>query len=282
MTMIRDSHFPRSIWRVIRTSPTHGAWNMAVDEAVLEAVGRGEVAPTLRLYAWQPACLSLGYAQSVSDVDFQALAVQGWELVRRPTGGRAILHTDELTYSVIGPQSEPRLLGGVLESYQVLSAALLQALQNLNIPAQALEKPLPPRGSDPKGPVCFEVPSNYEITVEGKKLIGSAQARRKQGVLQHGSLPLYGDLTRITRALIFRDEAERSAVAQRLLQRATTAELILGRPLDWESAARAFESAFTEALNLELQVGVLTPAELEQAQELVANKYASKEWTGRV
>ncbi len=282
MTMNTEFNFPRATWRVVRTPPTHGAWNMAVDEAILEAIGRGEAAPTLRLYAWQPACLSLGYAQSASDVDFQALADRGWELVRRPTGGRAILHTDELTYSVIGPQSEPRLLGGVLESYHVLSAALLHALQILGIPAQALEKPLPLAGSDPKGPVCFEVPSNYEITVEGKKLIGSAQARRKQGVLQHGSLPLYGDLARITQALVFTGEKERSAAAQRLFQRATTAELILGRPLDWESAARAFERAFCETLNLELQDGELSQVELEQAQELVVKKYAHQEWTERV
>ncbi len=127
----------------------------------------------------------------------------GWDLVRRPTGGRAILHTDELTYSVAGPQDEPRLAGSVLESYRVLAQALLYALQLLAIPAQAQEKPgTASTGSPNQNPVCFEVPSNYEITVGGKKLVGSAQARRKEGVLQHGSLPLYGDLTRIVQALL--------------------------------------------------------------------------------
>ena len=92
---------------------------MAIDEAILEAAGHGEVPPTLRLYSWQPACLSLGYAQPFADADQAALERFGWQIVRRPTGGRAILHTDELTYSVSGPQSEPRLAGSVLESYRV-------------------------------------------------------------------------------------------------------------------------------------------------------------------
>ena len=109
---------------------------MAMDEAILEAVGRGESQPTLRLYAWEPACLSLGYAQPLADVDMPRLQAHGWELVRRPTGGRAILHTDELTYSVIAPLDEPRLAGGVLESYSRLAAALLEALRQLNLPVE--------------------------------------------------------------------------------------------------------------------------------------------------
>ncbi len=151
-------------WRVIYSPPASGAWNMAVDEAILEGVANGKSPPTLRLYAWDPPCLSLGYAQPISDVDLQALKSHGWQLVRRPTGGRAILHTDELTYSIIGRQDDPRLAGSVVESYQRLSQALLRALQSLGIPAIAEANPALPAGSDPKGPVCFEVPSTYEIT----------------------------------------------------------------------------------------------------------------------
>ena len=274
--------FPKTTWRLIRNKPARGPWNMAVDEAILEACGQGDVPPTLRLYAWEPACLSLGYAQPAADVDYERLETHGWDIVRRPTGGRAILHTDELTYAVIGPHSEPRLAGSVLESYQRLSEALLKALHLMGIPAQAQEKPAIPTGSDPKGPVCFEVPSNYEITVNGKKLIGSAQARRRQGVLQHGSLPLYGDLTRITQALKFGDESERQAAATRLETRATTAEHILGNPLTWEQAAQAFAQAFLEVLQLDLQEGEITPGELRRAGELVKMKYANPEWTLRV
>jgi lipoate-protein ligase A len=254
---------------------------MAVDEAILETSSRGEARPTLRLYAWQPACLSLGYAQPVADADLDRIDALGWDLVRRPTGGRAILHTDELTYSVTGSQSEPRLEGGVLESYRRLSQALLAGLQALHIPAQsALQEAAALRG-ETKGPVCFEVPSNYEITVQGKKLIGSAQARKHEGVLQHGTLPLWGDLTRITQALCFKDEDKREDAAARLISRATTVEAVLNYRVDWDTAAAAFVSAFEQALNLTLEPGELTPQECKRADELVVEKYANPSWTGK-
>ncbi len=198
---------------------------MAADEAILEATTRGEVPPTLRLYAWDPPCLSLGYAQCAADVDPARLARLGWHLVRRPTGGRAILHTDELTYSISGNQDEPRLAGGVLDSYRRLSFALLDALLRLGVNAAADPQPSQPLNTSPKGPVCFEVPSNYEITVLGKKLVGSAQARRHEGVLQHGSLPLTGDLTRITRVLNYPAETDRQHAAERIHLRAATLEV---------------------------------------------------------
>jgi len=272
--------YPLTKWRFLMTPPSAGDWNMAVDEAILEAVGRGDVLPTLRLYAWVPPCLSLGYAQRFADVDRNRLAERGWGLVRRPTGGRAILHTDELTYAVIGPYSDPRLSGSVLESYQRLSAALLKALSLLDIPAQVNEVVTNERNA--KGPVCFEVPSNYEITVNGKKLIGSAQARRKEGVLQHGSLPLYGNLTRIIKVLVYSNEAKRADAESRLRVHATTAAEILGQPLTWDTAAKAFKAAFTEVLNLELSTGDLTPSERSRAAELDTEKYANPKWTERV
>ena len=214
-------------WRLLITPPARGAWNMALDEAILEHIGRGASLPTLRLYAWDPACLSLGHAQPFADVDIGRLRAHGWEVVRRATGGRAILHTDELTYSVIGSAEDPLLAGGVLESYNRLAGALLHAVQRLGLPVEMKEGKANPTGTS--NPVCFEVPSTYEITVHGKKLIGSAQARKKEGVLQHGSLPLTGDLTRICQALVFDDESARAAAAQRLLARATTVESALGR-----------------------------------------------------
>jgi lipoate-protein ligase A len=111
--------FLQAKWRVNRSAPSNGIWNMAVDEAILESVMAGKSETTLRLYAWEPACLSLGYAQPVADVDQEALNKRGLGLVRRPTGGRAILHSDELTYSVISTESDLRLAGGVLESYLI-------------------------------------------------------------------------------------------------------------------------------------------------------------------
>jgi lipoate-protein ligase A len=281
-------NFDKASWRLIQTPAADGPWNMAVDEAILESIGRAEALPTLRLYAWSPPCLSLGHAQPVSDVKLDVLESRGWDLVRRPTGGRAILHADELTYSVIGPQDEPRLARDILHSYLILSQALLRALHLLDIPAQAEGGDVAPNShaSSPQkkqqNPVCFEVPSNYEITVSGKKLVGSAQARRKEGVLQHGTFPLFGDLTRIIQALQFADDAKRLRAQERLLERATTAEAVLGAPLTWEAAAGAYIQAFQEALNLELQPQELTSKELARAQSLLEEKYANPQWTRRI
>jgi lipoate-protein ligase A len=131
-------------------------------------------------------------------------------------------------------------------------------------------------------PVCFEVPSTYEITVGGKKLIGSAQARRKDGVLQHGSLPLTGDLTRICQALVFPDESARDVAMQRLLTRATTVESVLGKEVAWEIAGQAFIQAFEAQLGLKLEAGELSESELRRAEELVNEKYAHPSWTERI
>jgi lipoate-protein ligase A len=277
-----NGDFPLQEWRLIHTPPAAGAWNMAVDEALLESMRLENALPVLRLYAWDPACLSLGYAQPASDVDLEALLQRGWDLVRRPTGGRAILHTDELTYAVIGPHSDPRLAGSVLESYQRLSRALLDALHRLQVPAHSQAQALIPPGSDPKGAVCFEVPSNYEITVDGKKLIGSAQARKRDGVLQHGSLPLSGDLKRITQALAYPDEANRQTAAQRLAERATTVAESLGIEVSWKTAAQAYAQAFRDRLNIRFIESDLTNQERLRAQALLGEKYANHTWTFRV
>jgi lipoate-protein ligase A len=212
----------------------------------------------------------------------------GWDLVRRPTGGRAILHADELTYSVIGPKNEPRLAKDILHSYLILSRALLHALHILDIPAQAannVDFGLN-QSSDSKkkkqNPVCFEVSSNYEIMINSKKLIGSAQARRREGVLQHGTFPLQGDLTRVIQALQFPTQEKRLLAEKRLLERATTAENVLGMPLSWQAAAKAFVQAFHETLNLELHSMELTHKERERTYELVEQKYANPQWTQRI
>ncbi|BAJ63126.1 lipoate--protein ligase family protein [Anaerolinea thermophila] len=271
-----------NIWRLLISPPARGAWNMAVDEALMEFCARGESHPVLRLYAWEPPCLSLGQAQPVGDVHRTRLAEKGWNLVRRPTGGRAILHTDELTYAVIAPATHEIMSGGLLESYMRISRFLLKALDHLAVPAVSQKEYPLPEGANPKGPVCFEVPSNYEITVNGKKLIGSAQFRRKESVLQHGSLPLYGDLTRITLALNHTDEEQRQQSATRLLERAITLEQALGRIVTWQEAADAFIQAFAETFGVTWEIRPLTSHELARVAQLEKEKYAHPSWTERV
>jgi lipoate-protein ligase A len=273
--------YPLQKWRLLITPPAPGAWNMAVDEAILEAVEQNQVLPSLRLYSWEPPCLSIGYAQASTDVDFVRLHTLGWDWVRRPTGGRAILHTDELTYSVIAPLSDPRISGGVLQSYLRLSSALLTALSTLKIPALSKSDNSQVNNAV-SSVVCFEVPSNYEITVDGKKLIGSAQARRKKTMLQHGTFPLWGDLTRITQVLIVPDESNRNKADIRLLIRATTAERILERKISWQEAVNAFIFGFQTELNLELTPTSLSDQEISRAEQLRHKKYTHPSWLERI
>ncbi len=271
-------NFPAAAWRLLKTPPAPGPWNMAVDEAVLEAVGRGDtLLPTLRLYAWEPACLSLGHSQPFADADRTALEENGWDIVRRITGGRAILHTDELTYAVITSPDEPRMEGDIITSYERISKVLLAALESLALPVTAT----PQAKIDPTqaNPVCFEIPSHYEITVDDKKLIGSAQARRKEGILQHGTLPLTGDLARITHALAFDTEQARQAAAARLTQKALTVETALGRRVRWDEAAAAFENAFSSILSIQFEESNLTPTEQARAEALLIEKYTAPAWT---
>ena len=274
-------NFTHQKWRLIITAPADGAWNMAVDEALLDLTGQGASLPCLRLYSWTPPCLSIGYAQPSSDVDFPRLHALGWDWVRRPTGGRAILHTDELTYSVIAPLTEPRVAGGVLESYQCLSTALLTALHSLGLPAEAHPIHLP-ASHGANAAVCFEVPSNYEIVVATKKLIGSAQARRKSGVLQHGTLPLGGDLSRITNVLVYPDDQARKDAAVRLLSHATTVESVLGYTISWEAAAHAMVDGFENELDLELFQDSLSEIEIKCAKQLLQEKYSHPSWLQRI
>lgn len=268
-------------WRLLLSPPARGAWNMAVDEAIFESTGQGDAPPTLRLYSWSPPCLSLGYSQPFSDVSARNLQANNWEIVRRPTGGKAILHTDELTYSICGPDSEPRLKGSVLQSYRQLSTFLLDALMRLGINADAADTNKSVRDNETENPVCFEIPSNYEIAVNGKKIIGSAQARRKSSVLQHGSLPLFGDLTRIVEVLNYPGEQARNLASRRLLKHATTVESVIGYRGDWWLACQAFRKAFQETFHLEIFHGELSEAEGNRAVELYREKYSSALWTER-
>lgn len=268
-------------WRLIIHPPYPGAWNMAVDEAISESTARKSAPPTLRLYDWYPFALSLGQAQPFADADIPALVERGWDIVRRPTGGRAILHADELTYSICAPEDDAHVSGDVLESYRRLSTGLLHALDLAGVKADS--KPKNERDKKATGyPVCFQYPSDYEITYQGRKLIGSAQARRNGGILQHGALPLNGDITRIVQVLIFNNEEQRQSAKIDLRARAITVSEILQRRISWQETADAMVQGFEQALQITLQPGTLSSEEKKRAFTLFNEKYANRQWTERL
>ena len=203
----------------------------------------------------------------------------GIDIVRRPTGGRAILHAEELTYSVALLQTDPRSGGGVVEGYRRLSEGLLAGLLHLGVQAvQAVGT----RGSNEgQTAICFETPADYEITVAGRKLVGSAQWRARGGVLQHGSLPLCGNLTRIVSFLALSD-AEREVQRHRIPRRAITLEEALGRRVPFDMVAQALASGVGQALNLTLVPGEVSTPERSLASDLRDQVYGARDWTARL
>lgn len=179
-------------WRLLFDQPSHAAWNMAADEAMLVALSNGEILPTLRFYGWNPPAVSIGYFQKLNtEIDIAACAEQGIDVVRRLTGGRAVLHEAELTYSLVVREDTPNIPTSVTESYLFFSRAIVAGLQQLGVTAQ-MQQPEPQRRQirSVSSAACFDAPSHYEITVGGRKLVGSAQVRRDGVLLQHGSILL--------------------------------------------------------------------------------------------
>lgn len=280
---ISSQPIPPATWRLLITPPLDGATNMAIDEAILYALAEGHGMPTIRFFQWEPPCLSLGYNQHWDEINEAACRERGYTWTRRATGGKAILHTDEATYSLIIPQDDPRIQGGIVASYRVLSFGLLRGLGKLGLQtAQASkEEVLAQRRAAKGGPVCFDTPSRYEITWQGKKLIGSAQLRRKKIVLQHGTLPLHGDLNRIIDVLNFSD-TERDQQQELLPRRATTLEQALGKILSFDEVINALTQGFAEQLNLTLKEMPLSEQEQALVEKLRAEQYANETWLKRI
>lgn len=286
MTALQLQHepipFSRATWRLlIDDEARSGAANMAIDQAIAQACAAGESFPTLRFYRWQPPAVSLGRHQPLADIDQEAIAARGYEVVRRSTGGRAILHIDELTYSVAASSEEPRVQGGVMDAYLRLSNALVAGLRLLGLTADKAAGDV--RAGKDVSAACFEVPSAYEITAYGRKLLGSAQSRRAKYVLQHGSLPLIGDITRLIDLLLL-DAGEATTLRKQLANHACTLATALGVDADhpsvqFRSVADALTQGFAETLNLDFQPAKLTPLELQSTSRFIREQYANSTWT---
>ena len=258
------------VWRLIVDGAEDGAWNMAVDEAILESYERdaGPAGPTLRLYGWTPATISLGRSQSVHGSHDPAVARrEGLGLVRRPSGGTAVLHELERTYAVVGGLNKAPFSGGVKGAYRAIAGALTHGLRRLGVAAGAAE---PVRGLRPAIPAaCFERAGAWEIEANARKLVGSAQVRRRRAVLQHGSIPIRLDPTRLSTVLGREVDGGRFVDLERSLGRA-----VEDRELD-----AALIGGFEEAFGAKLVPGVLAESEALRAAELRCWKYDSIAWT---
>jgi lipoyl(octanoyl) transferase len=264
------THAARSAWRLLVTEPLDGATNMALDEALLRSRLAGEAPPTVRFFGWAPPAVSLGYGQPLDGLDLAACRRLGLRLVRRPTGGSAILHEEpsfELTYSVVARGGDFPGAEDLLETYRVLGGGLAAGLARLGVAAEVV--PLS-RERGPTAPsFCFARTGSYEIAVGGRKLVGSAQRRQAGGFLQHGSLLLDADRARLR--AVFPGVADPLAGI-------TTVAAALGRRPAFGEVADALAAGLAGAL-APLRPGGLSPAEIALAGRLVAEKYATEAWT---
>lgn len=278
-----------------------GAWNMAVDDAILAAAAAGGP-PTLRFYRWRPACLSVGRNQAIRGALAPGeLARRGWHVVRRPTGGLAVLHAEELTYCVAGTVET---LGRPRAAYAAISAALAEGLRDLGLaasvacappgPAAALPTPARSAGSDGRarrgaapgylaGPEarCFAAAAPGEVTARGRKILGSAQRRAGKALLQHGSLLLAGSQEPVGELIGALDPADRADAppASRPRSETTVAEE-LGRVPPDERIIGALAAAFARRLAPELVPGSLSASERTLAERR-SRAYSSQAWTWR-
>jgi len=236
-----------NIWRYLDPGPASGADNMAMDEKLLAEAVKGCTVPVLRFYTWDPPAVSLGRFQEVaSSVNAEACRKHGIDIVQRITGGRAVFHWRELTYSVISPIGNDLFPNDVLGTYKVLAAGLLAGLVRLGVPAEMVSRSgkfAAMVNRDPKEPACFSSPSWYEILVHGRKIVGSAQRRLAGAFLQHGSILI--DHDPLLEAEVIPGGGLQSAV--------TCIRQESGRDRGLDEVKSAFRAGFSEALGVSIR-----------------------------
>lgn len=234
-------------WRFIDSGPNIGAYNMAIDEELLAKAQLGGKTPVLRFYGWSPPAVSLGRFQKIETaVDAAACKELGFDIVRRITGGRAVLHHHELTYSVIARIDNPLFPPNVLGSYKVIAAGLVAGLTNLGVSAEMVSRTgrhASLVNKSDKDPSCFSSPSWYEIVVDGKKIVGSAQRRQSGAFLQHGSILIGYDP--LLEARVIPGGGRSGGI--------TSIGEVLGKSVPLEEIKAAFLQGFSQALDIEFQ-----------------------------
>jgi len=272
----------REVWRFIDSGDDSPSFNMALDEALLDWHGSGKIPPVIRFYGWKPASLSVGYFQNIEkEIDMDAVKQHGLGFVRRPTGGRGVLHEHELTYSVIVSEEHPEMPKTVTEAYRVISEGILQGFQKLGLEAYfAVPKTSAEKDAlkNPRSAVCFDAPSWYELVVEGRKVAGSAQTRQKGVILQHGSILLDLDEDKLFSLFKYPNERVKERMQKAFKTKAVAINEISSRTITIDEAKEAFKAGFEDGLGIHLEPYTLSEEELDYVYTLAKNKYQSDEW----
>jgi lipoate-protein ligase A len=248
--------------RLIDTGASDAATNMGIDEAVLDGVAEGRSPPTLRLYRWSPAAVTIGYFQGMrEEVDLEACAAAGVDAVRRQTGGGAVFHDAEITYSLILPEGGPLSPPDILESYRLICAGIVAGLGRLGVEAEF-------------------APIN-DIVSGGRKLSGNAQTRRRGCLLQHGTVLLDVDVETMFSLLLVPREKLKGKLIEDVKARVASLRSLLGREPSYEEAAAALAEGFRAAwqgFGVEFERGELSLVEEAAARDLARDKYSSAAW----
>ncbi|WP_124220727.1 lipoate--protein ligase family protein [Aquisalibacillus elongatus] len=264
-------------WYFINSGTHDASYNMALDECLLRWHSEGEIPPVLRFYTWEPATMSVGYFQKVDGkIHIENVKKHGFDFVRRLTGGRAVLHDHELTYSVVVSEDHPKMPKTVTEAYRVITKGLLEGYRNLGIEAELAvpEGKLQQTGSA----VCFDEPSWYELVIDDKKAAGSAQTRKQGVILQHGSVPISMDDDLLFDLFEYPSEEVRTRAKEKFKGKAISMESYLGREFSFDEVEKAFYKGFEEGLDVKLVPYQLTEDQEQEVLNLAKEKYQSDEW----
>ncbi|MCA0147643.1 lipoate--protein ligase family protein [Rossellomorea vietnamensis] len=272
----------KETWRFIDSGNCSPSYNMALDEALLDWHSEGKIPPTIRFYGWDPATLSVGYFQKVEkEINLDAVKEHGLGFVRRPTGGRGVLHEHELTYSVIVSEEHPEMPRTVTEAYRVISEGILKGFQGLGLEAYfAVPRTAEEREGlkNPRSAVCFDAPSWYELVVEGRKVAGSAQTRQKGVILQHGSILLDLDEDKLFSLFKYPSDRVKERMQRAFKSKAVAMNEISSVPVTMDMAKEAFKKGFEEGLNIHLEPYELSEEETQYVVDLAKSRYESDEW----
>lgn len=270
-------------WRVINSGRCSPAENMAIDEAIMQGVIRGVSTPVIRFYDWDPATVSCGYNQVLAkEVDLDLIASQNLAFVRRPTGGRVVLHDHEVTYAVIA-SSEGKLAGNVTESYAEISRALARGLNILGVQVELEKGSLTSAHQRQEANPCFASSSRFELSYQRKKIVGSAQVRKDGVLLQHGSILLDYDQSKLAYIMPNLDDDKRQRMADYLARKTVAINQVLTRTVSYDEAVLALTSGFEQEWqsdDFEI-VDRISREENNFFEKLMNTKYLTEGWNNR-